>query len=110
MATENLLERTMTLDTEPPLTITVDEGIQIMEVALHMAVREMRKELRWMLEVGGNASANVPPKLDLLDATERQMINDVLEALRACILCTGRNRIDDGLPAWIDDVIARGQV
>lgn len=105
-----MMTETMTLDTNPPLDITVDQALDLMQAAMIMAIREMRKELRWMLEVGGDATANVPPKLDQLDATERQMINDVLKALRACILCTGSSKIDDDLPAWIDDVIAKGQV
>lgn len=75
------------------------------ESALVLAIREMRKELRWMLEVGGDATAKTCPKMDQLDATERQMIADVLTALRACNNCLGLP-VEDDQPAWLDDVIA----
>ncbi|MBW4972112.1 hypothetical protein KZZ08_00685 [Roseovarius mucosus] len=73
--------------------------------ALTLAIREMRKELRWMLEVGGDASRKEAPKMDQLSATEREMIADVLEALRACNDCLDLP-IEDDQPTWLDDVIA----
>lgn len=75
------------------------------DVALRLALREMRKELRWMLETGADASRDTPPRMDNLDATERRMISEVLEAIRACSDCLGGKMPPDGQPWWLDDVI-----
>lgn len=86
----------------------VNEGIGMhatVQAAMMLALKEMRRELRWMMEVMAEATRDTPPKPDNLDAAERRMVDEVLDAIRACGHCTGGDMPADDQPEWLDDVI-----
>lgn len=74
------------------------------EGALTLALAEMRRELRWMIEAGAGADLHTPPLPGRMDRDEMRMANECLIAIRACRDVLG-TMPDDDHPAWLSEVI-----
>ena len=80
------------------------EDTEKVEKALRLALRELRMELRWMIETSMQASLSRQPNVEYADASELTMIHDCLEAIRACLDALQGVPVDEH-PDWLNSVI-----